>query len=301
MDSRHLYFLSVILDKGSMVEAANSLAITQPTLTRAIATLEMQAGTKLFSRSRHGVKPTPVGEALAREGRMIQTSTERAQQFVSKYRIGLDQEIRIGVGPVLGFTLFSRVIAALLKSYPQSALSVVVRKPGELYEGLIDGQFDLIIAPVTSERDPQGYRRDLICEDQYGVFSSANHPYSQLEELSATDLRDAKWLTLGHSSPFERNVFEMFSESGIAKIRTQVAFGNDAAQLLQLLAEGEHLAILPKFPMRYYNSHAKLVELPIKTSASRNRDLYLLTHEKLHNTEVYQTLKRLLIEFSEAE
>ena len=48
MDPRHLIQLAVILDKGSITAAATHLRMTQPTLTRNVSTLEMQAGQPLF-------------------------------------------------------------------------------------------------------------------------------------------------------------------------------------------------------------------------------------------------------------
>lgn len=79
MDPKHLLYLSVVLEKGSLTEAAKHLNVTQPTLTRVMATLEMQAGGQLFSRSRYGVKGTEVGEELAREGRSIQKKYRASQ------------------------------------------------------------------------------------------------------------------------------------------------------------------------------------------------------------------------------
>ena len=72
MDPRHLLQLAAVLDTGSLTAAARHLGLTQSTLTRNMATLEMQAAGALFARSRFGVRSTPLGEALAREGRLVQ-------------------------------------------------------------------------------------------------------------------------------------------------------------------------------------------------------------------------------------
>lgn len=296
MNSKHLYYLSVILEKGSMAKAAKSLSITQPTLTRAMATLEMQAGTQLFSRSRHGVKATAVGEALAREGRLIELSTERALQFVSKYRIGLDRELRIGVGPVLSLTIFSKVLSQLSHEMPRCSLNVEIAKPSELYDGLLDDRYDIILAPPVSSRDPDGLTRELICKDEYGIFCGKSHQYNSVGTLSPEHLRDAEWLTLGYSSPFERNVYEMLMDNGVSKIRTRIAFKNDAALLLQMLEDGRHLAVLPKIPMKHYQNNQKLIELAVVTNAPKNRDLYIFSSEKYRNSAEFKRIKELLIE-----
>lgn len=81
MDPKHLMQLAVILDKGSITAAAESLLLTQPTLTRNMNTLEMQAGGPLFSRSRFGVKPTLLGDSLAREGRAVKRTLLSAKDW----------------------------------------------------------------------------------------------------------------------------------------------------------------------------------------------------------------------------
>ena len=98
MESKHLVYLSVILEKGSISAAAEHLNIAQPTLTRAMATLEMQAGTQLFTRSRFGVSSTPVGYSLAREGRAIAQLLHSAEEQVSRYRLGIKQSLSIASG-----------------------------------------------------------------------------------------------------------------------------------------------------------------------------------------------------------
>ena len=45
------YFLKIV-EKGSLSKAANSVGLIQPTLTRFLAGLEKEAGTKLFSRGK---------------------------------------------------------------------------------------------------------------------------------------------------------------------------------------------------------------------------------------------------------
>lgn len=54
----------VIIESGSMREAAAKLHVTQPSLSRLIQTLEETCGTKLLYRGRSGVLPTTAGKLL---------------------------------------------------------------------------------------------------------------------------------------------------------------------------------------------------------------------------------------------
>ena len=114
MDPRHLIQLAVILDKGSITAAATHLRMTQPTLTRNVSTLEMQAGQPLFSRSRFGVRSTPMGEDLARQGRAIARQMELCEVVTSRHKIGLHAHLRIATGPLIGMALIHRIVESVV-------------------------------------------------------------------------------------------------------------------------------------------------------------------------------------------
>jgi DNA-binding transcriptional LysR family regulator len=57
------YFLALCEERG-FVRAAKRCGVAQPSLTKAIRTLESELGGALFHRLRHGVTLTPLGAAL---------------------------------------------------------------------------------------------------------------------------------------------------------------------------------------------------------------------------------------------
>src|ERR1700741_1132979 len=61
---RDLYILSVVLKSGGMAKAARQLAMTQPSVSAAIANLEHMLGVRLLDRSPRGVEPTIYADAM---------------------------------------------------------------------------------------------------------------------------------------------------------------------------------------------------------------------------------------------
>src|SRR6516225_11815007 len=59
-----LRVLMCVVERGSMAKAAESLATSQPAISRAIADLEYSLGVRLLDRGPRGVVPTPYGRAL---------------------------------------------------------------------------------------------------------------------------------------------------------------------------------------------------------------------------------------------
>ena len=63
-----MHILLAAVESGSMAKAAEHLAISQPVVSRAIASLEHTLGVRLLDRSRSGVEPTLYGRALLTHG-----------------------------------------------------------------------------------------------------------------------------------------------------------------------------------------------------------------------------------------
>ena len=287
MDPRQLMQLAVILEKGSITAAAEHLLLTQPTLTRNMATLEMQAGVQLFERSRYGVRSTPLGDNLARIGRSIARQMQAANEAVSRQRIGLSSELRVGIGPLIGMALMPRLSETLLKSHTHLALTVTTGRPLSLIDQLIDGDHDLVIAPAVFTHIPKGLTRTLLAHDAISIFCSAEHPLAQVAHPSAQALSACDWMNVGTTSPFQNAEIEMLERSGIHRVRTQFATVSDAVILLQVLLRGRHLAVLPRLPIRLLRDSYPLIELSPPQGYSE-RDIYIWSRKELANDPNFQ-------------
>lgn len=310
MDPRHLVQLALILEKGSLTQASSHLHLTQPTLTHNMQTLEMQAGGTLFERSRFGVRPTPLGETLAREGRAIAQRLQDAQQASARHRGGLTTVLRIGAGPIIGAALLPALTEFLLARFPHVALTVQSDRPHSLVEQLIDGRHDLVIAPSWMERPPAGLERTLLIEDQLGLYCGRAHPYAPRtqrkpprnpapawthQEAAATD-----WLSLGTASPFDADVREMLQAAGIHPSRIQISVIGEAHSLLTILEQGRHLAVLPRFPLRKLGNRFRLAELPLPIPP-KQRNIYLWCRTQLLEVPAMREVREAVLEFGERQ
>ncbi|MBA4177357.1 MAG: LysR family transcriptional regulator [Leptothrix sp. (in: Bacteria)] len=64
LDLNLLRVLDAVMSEGSLTRAAAALAMTQPAVSHALKRLHQAVGEDLFVRSAHGMKPTPLAEAL---------------------------------------------------------------------------------------------------------------------------------------------------------------------------------------------------------------------------------------------
>jgi DNA-binding transcriptional LysR family regulator len=270
MDPKHLMQLAVILDKGSITAAADSLLLTQPTLTRNMHTLEMQAGGPLFSRSRFGVKPTLMGESLAREGRVVRQTLSSAQDAIARHKMGLSNLLRLGAGPLIGMGINARLAARMIERHPHLTITVSTAPPQRAVDQLVDGQVDVVIAPAVYAQTPVGIARELLAEDSIG------------EALNACE-----WINVGTSSPFQNEQVELLAKNGVHNVRTRFATYNDGVVLLDFLSLNKHLAVLPGVPLQLLQARYPFVELALPQGKSR-RDMYVWCRQELIDSEVIQ-------------
>jgi molybdenum-dependent DNA-binding transcriptional regulator ModE len=65
---RDFHILLAVAKAGSMGKAVAELAISQPSISKAIADIEHAVGLRLLDRSPHGIQPTIYGSALLKCG-----------------------------------------------------------------------------------------------------------------------------------------------------------------------------------------------------------------------------------------
>ena len=71
LDSEHLEILAMIVEKGGLTEGADALGKSQPSVSRTMALLEDRIGAPLFEPGKRPLRPTELGESLARIGARI--------------------------------------------------------------------------------------------------------------------------------------------------------------------------------------------------------------------------------------
>ena len=77
---RQLRLLVAVERHGSIQYAARDLNVSQPSATKMIKDLELDFEVQLFERTNRGVVPTPFGEVLIRNGKLILAQISNAAQ-----------------------------------------------------------------------------------------------------------------------------------------------------------------------------------------------------------------------------
>ncbi len=211
MELRVLQYFLAIAREESISRAAESLHLSQPTLSRQLKALEDELGKQLVVRGSHSVTLTEEGMILRRRAEEILDLVRRAEDEISLEMEDVAGEIRIAAGETDGIRLFADVMQTMKREYPgvtyqfQSGNSVYVRE--QLDKGLAD--FGL----VYEEVDPLGYDSlPVPIVDEWGVMVRRDSPLAEKRVVAPKDLLDQPLILSGQTSA-KNQVAEWFGKS----------------------------------------------------------------------------------------
>lgn len=192
MELRVLQYFLAIAREQSIIRAAESLHLSQPTLSTQIKNMEEELGKQLLIRGTKGSRKV----TLTEEGMILRKRAEEILDLVKKteHEITLSDQIvigdvYIGAGETEGVRLLAKAAGKLKELYPgihyhiSSGNSIFVRE--HLDKGLIDfgiifGKPDLIKYDALK----------LPAKDTWGVLMPQEAPLAKKEALSPEDLWD---------------------------------------------------------------------------------------------------------------
>lgn len=197
------YFVAVARQL-SFRRAAQSLGVSQPTLTAQIQALEKNMSVSLFERNRHGTLLTPQGKALLGHADKILQATRRFNDTARELVDGATTTYRLGVPPTLGPYLLPHILPELHKRFNKLKFYVREGAPQQLEDGLLNGDFDLIISPASHESS-QLVVAELFTEPLKLVMPS-DHTLAGHAYIQPSQIKGEKVLTLEDTHHFHYQI-----------------------------------------------------------------------------------------------
>jgi DNA-binding transcriptional LysR family regulator len=131
-----------VLSAGSMTRASESLRLSTSTISRQIARLESEFGTKLLKRNTRKLVPTDIGrdvyercETIAQQLLALEDSTENS-------RSSLNGTLRVSMPSEFGSAWLGSAIARFSQQYPDLILEIDVHTHDV---DLIESSYDIVI------------------------------------------------------------------------------------------------------------------------------------------------------------
>jgi len=111
---------------GSVSAAARELGISQPTLSRAVQTLETSTGLSLFKRTTQGLALTEAGQKLVEAADRMNDAADQFQRQASGLSEELTGDVRISVNEIIGIYMLPSAIAAFREQHPGVHVEIII-------------------------------------------------------------------------------------------------------------------------------------------------------------------------------
>lgn len=254
------------VESGSFSKAAREFGLSQPTASRAIASLERRLGVKLLVRTTRQVSPTDAGEALlgrARDAILAIDDAESAARGADR----LTGTLRLALPPGYGARRIVPLLPAFFARHPQLKIDLMM---SDRYENLIAEGADLALRigdlPDSSfiARKLESARRLFVAAPSYLARRGA--PMS-LAELASHDIISGP-MSAGDETWVARRNGRIERQSVSARVHSRSATGVVACATAGLgvasgsiwmcadaLASGEVVEILTDYTLDPISAH----------------------------------------------
>ena len=187
MEIRTLRYFLAVAREENMSRAAETLHVTQPTLSKALKSLEDELGKKLFTRHSFSIKLTEEGVLLRNRAEdLVSMADKIEQEFVSLDDIS-GGDLYLGLAESYQLRLLARSIKAFKNNYPNLHYHITSGDTEQLSEKLDKGLLDfLVLVELPDERKYEYI--EFPQTDTWGLVMPASDPLAKKKTIRMDDL-----------------------------------------------------------------------------------------------------------------
>jgi len=249
MNLQHLRCFLAVVEHMNLSQAAETLGISQPALSKTMAKLQADLCVQLYVRNGRGIALTDAGTALRRRAEAILAEVAETQELMSEMRSGLTGHVRIGAGPSFLTRTLPDALVALEPVQPEVRYTIREGTTQELCDWIKTREIDCaLLGWVRSDRHATALDPDLafhrLLVDDLVIVTREDHPLHQRPPRRLADLSPYGWILPRMSTRLQGELNRLYAEAGetppSARVQTSSLFATCAmlrrSDLITLLA-----------------------------------------------------------------
>lgn len=171
METNYLNTFVLVVESGSMSEAARRLEVTPAAVAHQLRLLEAELGTRLLTRAGRTVVPTEAGHRLVERASTILRDLGNIKAAISDE--AATGELRLGAINTALHSLMPEVLAGFVKVYPDTRVEIRSALTTELYDAVLRGELDVAICLHPPFALPKMLNWEQLCEEPLVVMAPA--------------------------------------------------------------------------------------------------------------------------------
>ena len=257
MNTKQFQYVLTLAHEGSFSKAADTLNITQPSLSQYIKKIEREVGITLFDRTNGDVRITDAGRVYIETARQILDLEHQMETSLSDIAGNRAGSLIIGAAPYRAASMMPTVAKQFQFLHPGMHLVVREGTTAELVEGMEHGEYDLALTLLPI--DGRVFNWEKVVEEElilavpssYPQFSATVVPDRKYKSVEAAVLDGKSLVTLTDTQYMQKQLQNILIEKKIS-INTAAIVKSLEAQI-EFVKAGVGMALMPSGIERFCN------------------------------------------------
>ncbi|MGL4387261.1 MAG: LysR substrate-binding domain-containing protein [Snodgrassella alvi] len=245
IDIKALQCWVALVQNHSFSATAEKLALSQPSVSKIIHTLENELNVALLYKGENGrkrlVQPTEIGQRVYDRSQQILNQVNLLQQEVADYRKLKSGTLRIGMS-LLGSRLLTPVFFRFHQQCPDIELAFIESGTRDIEAALLDNRLDAgqLLLPVSDE-----FNHIPLCDYPLMVLFPRKRLANIPESISLRSLRDESFILFSRGFALYERIVNACRDQGF---EPNVVCCTSQWELLRDMVEKEiGIALLPRY------------------------------------------------------
>lgn len=187
MDLASLNAFIAIAEMGSFSLAADRLHLTQPAVSKRLATLETQLNVRLFDRLGREIGLTEAGRALLPRAYQILNVLDDTRRALTNLNGNVSGRLSLATSHHIGLHRLPPLLRTFTRRYPDVNLDIRFLDSEIAYEEVLHGRAELAVITLAPQTAAP-VRAVKVWDDPLDFVVAPEHPLAQKSEISLADI-----------------------------------------------------------------------------------------------------------------
>lgn len=288
---QQLRILKAVAAEKSFTKAAETLFISQPSLSKQIKILENRLGIILLNRENNKLSLTESGKVFLHYAERILALCEESCRALNDIKNGDRGNLTVGASQTIGTYLMPRVLALFAQHYPQINIKVQVDSTRIIAKKVLNQEIDIA---VVGGDVPEDLKKNLdvenFVEDELILIIPKSHPFAlkKQKKINKDDLYHLNFITLNSTSTIRKFIDNILIQNNIETKQFNI--------IMQLNSiEGIKTAVSLGLGAAFVSSSAIEKEIELKTVEIINieniritRTLSIITNKEIYRSKALE-------------
>lgn len=288
VDLNLLISLQILLEEKNVSRAAARMHITQPAMSKTLSRLRHVFDDALFTRSSHGMQPTPRAKEL---GARLNPILDDVSQLIAGSQFdpaAYKGEIKLALSEYIGVALLPPLMQRLQQLAPLLTISVITRVENQL-EALSRGELDFAVH-MKQQHYTEDFRVRPLGSSPPTILVRDGHPltvgkpdWSELARYPPIRLYVSDWeqVEIQRHAKVVSNILE--HPRGALEI-------SHLLTALEILRDSDYFMPAPAYILQNETATSGITALPLPGGSYYELDYVLVAHTRTANSPIHNWL-----------